>query len=215
MAGATTDEDLQAILTLVAKQSLVTLQRRTRKPSSVALGRPTVVRREAGGFMGLAETLRALVGQLDGALSDIDDYPGKAGFAAPAESERGIGAGYDESCREEPLAQGRPARERAARPLALVRPPRLEVLVVAPHDFDDARQIADRLRAGGPVIVDLQCCGRELSMRLTDFCSGLTYALEGSLQHIGEQVVLLAPHNVELSSAPPNAPHDRRFYNQA
>jgi len=95
-----------------------------------------------------------------------------------------------------------------------VRPPRIEFSLVTPQDFDAAQQIADHLRADSPVIVDLQSCGRDLSKRLTDFCSGLTYALEGSLQCIGENVVLLAPHNVELSSEAPGGLHERRFFNQ-
>jgi cell division inhibitor SepF len=100
------------------------------------------------------------------------------------------------------------------RPFALGRAPHFEVLLVAPHDVDDAQQIADRLRAGGPVIVDLQSSGQELSRRLTDFCSGLSYALEARLQLIGEQVVLLAPQNLELSSEAPSALQERRFFNQ-
>ena len=165
--------------------------------------------------MGLARSIRSLVGRLDGALSDYNDYPGKAGFAAAAESERGGAADDQESCRDESLARGRQVRGRAVRPLALVRSARVEFLLVAPHDFDEAQQIADRLRAGGPVIVDLQGCGGDLAKRLTDFCSGLTYALEGRLLYIGDQVVLLTPQNVELSSEAPGGLHERRFFNQA
>lgn len=172
--------------------------------------------------MGLAQSLRAVVGQFGGARDDYDDYADDDGFAAPAEyerdeaqrRERGGSADYDEIYRDESLRHSPQARERAARPLAIVRPPRIEFSLVTPQDFDDAQQIADRLRAGTPVIVDLQSCGRDLSKRLTDFCSGLTYALEGSLQYIGDKVVLLAPHNVELSSEAPGGLHERRFFNQ-
>ena len=100
------------------------------------------------------------------------------------------------------------------RPLAVVRPPRVEVSLVTPRDFDAAQRIADLLRAGGPVIVDLLGCEPDLTIRLTDFCSGLAYALDGRLHFIGEKVVLLAPHNVELSGAGPGALQERRFFNQ-
>ena len=172
--------------------------------------------------MGLAQSLRAVVGQLSGAHDDYDDYDDDA-FAGPVEfeggdeaprRERGGSADYDEIYRDESHRHSPQARERAARPLALVRPPRIEFSLVTPQGFDDAQEIADRLRAGTPVIVDLQSCGRDLSKRLTDFCSGLIYALEGSLQYIGEKVVLLAPHNVELSSEVPGGLQERRFFNQ-
>ena len=162
--------------------------------------------------MGLAQSLRAVVDQFGGAHDDYDEYDDA--FAGPVELERGGSADYDEIYRDESLRHSPPARERAARPLGLVRPPRIEFSLVTPQDFDDAQQIADRLRADSPVIVDLQSCGRDLSKRLTDFCSGLTYALDGSLQYVGEKVVLLVPHNVELSSEAPGGVHERRFFNQ-
>ena len=170
--------------------------------------------------MGLAQALRAVADQFGGAHDDY--YDDDVAFAAPAECERdeaprrerGGRADYDEIYRDESLRGSPPARERPARPLAIVRPPRTEFSLVTPQDFDAAQQIADHLRAASLVIVDLRSCGRDLSKRLTDFCSGLTYALEGSLEHIGEKVVLLAPHNVELSSAAPGSSHERRFFNQ-
>ena len=153
--------------------------------------------------MGLARSLRALVDQFGGAQDDYDDYDDDA-FAGSAEFERG-----DEALGHSPLA-----RERAVTPLAIVRPPRVEFALLTPQDFAAAQQIADRLRAGRPVIVDLQSCAQDLSKRLTDFCSGLAYALEGDLEYIGETVVLLVPHNFELSSDAPGSLRERRFFNQ-
>jgi cell division inhibitor SepF len=95
-----------------------------------------------------------------------------------------------------------------------VRPQRLEFALITPQDFTAAQLIADRLRAGRPVIVDLQACGPDSSKRLTDFCSGLTYALEGSLQCIGETVIVLLPHGVEVSSDAPGSLPERRFFNR-
>jgi len=173
--------------------------------------------------MGLAQSLRAVVGQFGGAHDDYDDYYDDDAFAGPVEFERGDevprrerggSADYDAIYRDESRLRPQQARQGAAKPLALVRPPRIEFSLVTPQDFDDAQQIADRLRADTPVIVDLQSCGRDLSKRLTDFCSGLTYALEGSLQFIGEKVVLLVPHNVELSSEASGGLQERRFFNQ-
>ena len=57
--------------------------------------------------------------------------------------------------------------------------------VVRPEDFEAAQRVADRLRAGASVLIDLEGCDRALAGRLTDFASGLVYALGGSLQHVG------------------------------
>lgn len=103
---------------------------------------------------------------------------------------------YDD---DEPYAETPWRDEEAPRRLSVVRPPAVAFELVAPEDFDAAQRIADRLRAGVPVLVDLHGCGPELVGRLTDFASGLVYALEGSLQQVGRNVLLLAPERVDVS----------------
>lgn len=71
--------------------------------------------------------------------------------------------------------------------------------VVAPVKYGDAQQIGDHLRAEEPVIVNLQVVDRDLARRMIDFCSGLTYALSGSMEKVADQVFLLTPSNVEVS----------------
>ena len=71
--------------------------------------------------------------------------------------------------------------------------------VVAPHRFSDAQEIGDLVKANHPVIVNLQASERDLARRMIDFCSGLTYALSGTMEKVAEQVFLLTPSNVEVS----------------
>jgi cell division inhibitor SepF len=75
-----------------------------------------------------------------------------------------------------------------------------KVHLVVPRSFNDAQQIADRFKASIPVILNLQSADTELSKRLIDFASGLTYALDGSMQRVADKVFLLTPRNVELSA---------------
>jgi cell division inhibitor SepF len=75
-----------------------------------------------------------------------------------------------------------------------------KVHVVAPARFADAQEIGDRFKNGQPVIVNLQANDRELSRRMIDFCSGVTYALSGSMDKVADQVFLLTPSNVEVSA---------------
>ncbi len=72
--------------------------------------------------------------------------------------------------------------------------------VVEPTRFADAQLIGDRFRNGQPVVVNLQDCERELARRMIDFCSGVTYALNGGMEKIDENVFLLTPSSVEVSS---------------
>ncbi len=72
--------------------------------------------------------------------------------------------------------------------------------VVAPARFSDAQEIGDMIKASSPVIVNLQASDKDLARRMIDFCSGLTYALGGSMEKVAESVFLLTPSNVELSA---------------
>jgi cell division inhibitor SepF len=78
--------------------------------------------------------------------------------------------------------------------------PSVRVHLVVPHTFQDAQQIADRFKDGIPVILNLQGADQELSKRLIDFTSGLTYALDGGMQRVADKVFLLTPRNVEVSA---------------
>jgi cell division inhibitor SepF len=74
------------------------------------------------------------------------------------------------------------------------------VHLVIPRSFNDAQQIADKFKELIPVILNLQSSDAELSKRLIDFASGLTYALDGGMQRVADMVFLLTPRNVEVSA---------------
>jgi cell division inhibitor SepF len=71
--------------------------------------------------------------------------------------------------------------------------------VIAPAKFGDAQVIADRIKLNQPVIVNLQVVGKDLSRRMIDFCSGVAYALSGTMEKVADQVFLISPSNVEVS----------------
>src|SRR5687767_13156297 len=76
----------------------------------------------------------------------------------------------------------------------------IRVHLVNPTSFNDAQEVADRFKHDTPVILNLQTTDAELSKRLIDFASGLTYALDGGMQKVAEKVFLLTPQNVEVSA---------------
>jgi cell division inhibitor SepF len=87
-----------------------------------------------------------------------------------------------------------------------------KVHVVAPGKFADAQEIGDRFKSGQPVIVNLQAADRELGRRMIDFCSGVTYALGGSMDKVADQVFLLTPSNVEVSAEEKRRLQERGLY---
>ena len=136
---------------------------------------------------------RQNVRRLPSTAEDVDDWPSEEPAAAPA-----------------------PRRERSSRLRSVSAPAPAKVHLVAPRAFNDAKQIADRFKAQIPVIINLQSADTDLSKRLIDFASGLTYALDGSMQRVADKVFLLTPRDVELSAEERARAIERGgFYNQA
>ena len=64
--------------------------------------------------------------------------------------------------------------------------------------FDDARRAADGLKDGQQQIVNLEQTPNDMTERIIDFLNGATYALDGSVEKIGEQVYLFTPSSVVI-----------------
>jgi cell division inhibitor SepF len=92
------------------------------------------------------------------------------------------------------------------------QPQAAKVHVTVPVGFNDAQEIGDKLKANQPVIVNLQGIDRDLSRRLIDFSSGLTYGLGGAMERVAEQVFLLTPSNVEVSAEEKRRLQERGLY---
>jgi len=88
------------------------------------------------------------------------------------------------------------------------------VSVLEPSSFNDAQNLADRFKRQQPVILNLQNVDGDLSRRMVDFCSGLTYALDGNIQSVANRVFLLTPRDVEVSAEERKRIAERAFFNQ-
>ena len=91
----------------------------------------------------------------------------------------------------------------------------VQVHLVLPKSFNDAQQVADRFKDSVPVILNLQGTDAELSKRMIDFASGLTYALDGGMQRIADKVFMLTPRNVAISAEERARLIEKGFFNQS
>jgi cell division inhibitor SepF len=98
------------------------------------------------------------------------------------------------------VAEDPTGRSGVVRPLTTTRAAMAKVHIVAPEHFSEAQEIGDVVKQASPVIVNLQLSDRDLARRMIDFCSGLTYALGGSMEKVAEQVFLITPSNVEVTA---------------
>lgn len=90
-----------------------------------------------------------------------------------------------------------------------------KVHLVTPRNFNDAQEVADNFKRAIPVILNLQDASNDLSKRLIDFGSGLTYALDGGMSKIADKTFLLTPRNVEVSAEEKARLVEKGFFNQS
>jgi cell division inhibitor SepF len=174
--------------------------------------------------MGLGESWRKVMVYFG--VADDDDYEDEEETLAPhQELERSYqerpnvrklnrgGRGrseYDDIFAEEPARQS-PRVVHAVEP---ARPAKVEIHLVVPKNFNDAQQIADKFKADVPVVVNMQGSETDLAKRLVDFCSGLTYALDGGMQRVADKIFLLTPRNVDVSAEEKARLIEKGFFNQ-
>ncbi len=72
--------------------------------------------------------------------------------------------------------------------LPTAAPKQVKVMVVEPFAFDDAQHVADHLRNRKPVVINLENTDKEVAKRMIDFISGTTYAVNGTIQKIGNNI---------------------------
>lgn len=74
----------------------------------------------------------------------------------------------------------------------------LQVVIVKPEKFEDARSIADHLNEKHTVVLNLESCTKEIARRLIDFLSGVAYANRGQIKRVANSTYIITPYNVDL-----------------
>ncbi|MCL1599291.1 MAG: cell division protein SepF [Actinomycetia bacterium] len=73
-----------------------------------------------------------------------------------------------------------------------------ESQIIVARNFSDAQTLADSIRVGRTVVLDLRSTEPEMVRRIVDFASGLTYALDGKMSKTTQGVILVTPTGVSL-----------------
>jgi cell division inhibitor SepF len=110
----------------------------------------------------------------------------------------------DDSFDEPEVVRRGPSMRDASRnnpPMLRVHTPRpTEISVwVSPRTLTDAQSAADKLKERRPVLINLERTDEEVARRIVDFISGVTYALDGYYQRIGNKVFLFTPSNTVIT----------------
>lgn len=111
--------------------------------------------------------------------------------------------GFNDTDEEEtagPDGNGFEARKRGGQLLNLHAQKPMEIVVLQPRTFDDARAAADYLKMRRPVVINLHGTPPDLARRIVDFTCGITYAMDGHLLRVGDEIFLFTPAHVAITA---------------
>ena len=75
----------------------------------------------------------------------------------------------------------------------------LRMIVIEPTSFEDSPKLVDNLKTRKPVIINLENLETDVARKIFDFLSGATYALNGNVQKVANNIFVFAPENVDVS----------------
>lgn len=109
---------------------------------------------------------------------------------------------YEDYEREAPKTAPRARRNASSDPSRVVdvrTTAMLQVVLVKPDKFEDARAIADHLNDKRTVVLNLEAASKDVSRRLVDLLNGVAYANGGQLKKVSTNTYIITPYNVNVS----------------
>lgn len=68
-----------------------------------------------------------------------------------------------------------------------------KMVLFEPRSFEEAEEIATHLKNRRTAVVNLHRLPRDFAQRTIDFLTGVVYALDGTIQKVGHNVILCSP----------------------
>ena len=75
-----------------------------------------------------------------------------------------------------------------------------KLVVIEPKSFDECPKLVDSLKGRRPVIINLEKIETEPAKKIFDFLSGATYALNGNVQKVANNIFIFAPESVDIAA---------------
>ena len=152
--------------------------------------------------MGFGDTIKKLIG-----IEDIEE----PGFEPDEieEAKKALVTKERESIRR-PQPEFKEYKSPAAEPQKVVPVERrvsvagtsaFKLVVIEPKSFDECPKLVDSLKGRRPVIINLEKIETETAKKIFDFLSGATYALNGNVQKVANNIFIFAPESVDIAAS--------------
>lgn len=124
-----------------------------------------------------------------------DNYPRRSSSSTETES-RSSERDYESGSRNYRSERFDDTEDRRNKVVNIQATAQLQVVLVKPEKFQDAKLIADHLIAKKTVVLNLENASVENRRRIIDFLVGVAYANGGTLKPVANQTYIITPYNV-------------------
>lgn len=80
----------------------------------------------------------------------------------------------------------------------------IEHVLLAPKKFEDAKRIADEIKAKKIITLNMSTVTFEVARRILDFISGTAYAVDSKITKVSEQVFISVPNKIRQTNELPS-----------
>lgn len=151
--------------------------------------------------MGFVDSFKNIIG-IEGVEEDIDDITEEE-----VNKERAkISKEYTARINNVSAVESKPSRTSTSAPMekkfsmSSTNTSSLKLVVIEPKAFEDCPKLVDSLKGRRPVIINLEKLDTEVARKIFDFLNGATYALNGNVQKIANNIFVFAPENVSIAA---------------
>ena len=75
------------------------------------------------------------------------------------------------------------------------------ITIIEPRLYSEVQELSDTLLANQSVIINFRRMDKEQAKKMLDFLMGVTYAIKGDIQRLGEEIFICTPQSVEVDGS--------------
>ena len=109
---------------------------------------------------------------------------------------------------EETVSMSAPEGSTSQEEIRPATPDKVSLKLLQPKSHIDATKIADRLKDGSIVLLDLSNLEKDKVIRLIDFLAGVVYVLGGEMIKTNKSTIVVSPAGVDISSFAQDEPEE-------
>lgn len=150
--------------------------------------------------MGFAESIKKVIGieELDDDEMITEEEVNAAKEKIAKEPRRSYVSDTMTTEKKPPLNSSSKASEKR---FSVTNTSAFKLVLIEPKAFEECPKLVDSLKGRRPVIINLEKLETEVARKIFDFMSGATYALNGNVQKVANNIFIFAPENVGISTS--------------